>query len=522
MLVLLARMDLDIWELFDCWVCYSLIELYEQTIEAEIISSNQQRQIDVLEAQLQEAEEIITDLRSELRWVRDKLEKARQAENVVNKEQETISAQNIAGLEVVVGSAHPNLDRGDSLLNHSPLHDDECGGNETISATEVVASLYPNQEVADTSDSLLNHSSLYDDECGGNDEKQFDGFSDKTSKACESELDANIRSKKLELSRNGCTQRIHALERKSSTSPSANEEKRRTTVKDSEENLSSANTRCLVLALRARNAEIIPIKLSNELGIKKSRKLRGRRKTRWSKRKATLVRSQSQLIKPCQSQSDIPCSKTSVENSDGEDSIDTHLSVENEEVDALNACKGLEEHLQHNADGIGIIRKGKRSTEVEILVGGISSPAIPNDHMVEACQESNLVSVNVEDGEYKAHIPKDETKINLLPRLDPGLTSVKCNVGPTSGSTNATVVSVNATNRSTDTDLKLRKEDVLVKCEGEEDSVVPTTKMGSELVNPCSDLKAIAGVTDQIRESPRADGNRLVKYTFQRKRKRDL
>lgn len=436
----------------------------------------------MLEAQLQEAEDIITDLRSELRWVRDKLEKARQAENVVNKEQETISAQNIAGLEEVVGSVHPNQDRSDSLQNQCSLHDDECGGN---------------------------------------DEKQFDGFSDKTSKACESELDANIRSKKLELSRNGCTQRIHALERKSSTSPSANEEERRTTVKDSEENLSSANTRCLVLALRARNAEIIPIKLSNELGIKKSRKLRGRRKTRWSKRKATLVRSQSQLIKPSQSQSDIPCSKTSVENSDGEDSIDTHLSVENE-VDALNACKGLEEHLQHNADGIGIIRKGKRSTEVEILVGGIFSPVIPNDHMVEACQESNLVSVNVEDGEYKAHIPKDETKINLLPRLDPELTSVKCNVDPTSGSTNATVVSVNATNRSTDTDLKLRKEDVLVKCEGEEDSVVPTTKMGSELVNPCSDLKAIAGVTDQIRESPRADGNRLVKYTFQRKRKRDL
>ncbi|XP_010502836.1 PREDICTED: uncharacterized protein LOC104780077 [Camelina sativa] len=357
-----------------------------QTIESEIASSNKQRQIDLLEAQLQEAEDIITDLRSELRWVRDKLEKARQ----------TIPAD----LEVVVGSVHPNQDRSesDSFLNqNSSLLDDECGGKETLSAAEVIASLHPDQEVADMSGSLLNQkSSLFDDECGGNDEKDFKGLSVESSKACESE--ANIRSKKLELSRNGCTQRIHALERKSSHS--ANGEERRTTDKDSEENLSSVNTRSLVLAIRATNAEVVPIKPSNSLGIKKTRKSKGRRKRRWSKRKATQVRSQSQLIKPCQSHSDIPCSKN------GEDSMDTHLSVENEEVDALNSCKGL-----------------------------------------------------------------DATKIKPLRRLDHGLTSVKCNVDPTSGSTKTTVVSVNVINRSTDEDLESR----MVKCKGEEDSVVPTT-----------------------------------------------
>ncbi|XP_019102211.1 PREDICTED: uncharacterized protein LOC104790483 isoform X1 [Camelina sativa] len=273
------------------------------------------------------------------------------------------------------------------------------------------------------SGSLLNQSSLFDDECGGNDEKQFHGLSVETSKAC-CESEANIRSKKLELSRNGCTQRIHALERKSSHS--ANGEERRTTDKDSEENLSSVNTRSLVLAIGATNAEVVPIKPSNSLGIKKTRKSKGRRKRRWSKRKATQVRSQSQLIKPCQSHSDIPCSKN------GEDSMDTHLSVENEEVDV---GKGL-----------------------------------------------------------------DETKIKPLRRLDHGLTSVKCNVYPTSGSTNATVFSVNATNRSTVEDLKSR--------------------MGPELVDPCSELKANAVVSYQISESLRADENRLVKYTYQRKRKK--
>ncbi|KAJ8750214.1 hypothetical protein K2173_014129 [Erythroxylum novogranatense] len=46
-------------------------------IEAEIRSSSQQSRIDVLEAQLQEAEGVIVDLREELKWVRDKLQKVR-------------------------------------------------------------------------------------------------------------------------------------------------------------------------------------------------------------------------------------------------------------------------------------------------------------------------------------------------------------------------------------------------------------------------------------------------------------
>ncbi|KAF2308657.1 hypothetical protein GH714_011879 [Hevea brasiliensis] len=44
-------------------------------IEAEIASSSQQTKIDELEAQLQEAEGVIVDLRAELKWARDKLEK---------------------------------------------------------------------------------------------------------------------------------------------------------------------------------------------------------------------------------------------------------------------------------------------------------------------------------------------------------------------------------------------------------------------------------------------------------------
>ncbi|CAG7872584.1 unnamed protein product, partial [Brassica rapa] len=443
-----------------------------KTIEGDVISSNQQRQIDVLEAQLHEAEDIITDLRSEVRWVRDRLEKAKAFEsleeeeetvyvhpevvvesvnpsslddveceneekqfdglcmvdtlqayesrerNVVSEEEEeTVSAHKVDP-EVPVESSNPNQEDGNSL------DDAECENaenlekpnafesqernlvnkeEETVSTHKVdqevvvVESLKPDKEVADT---CLSHDGLsVVDTVIGNDD------------VCESDLDGDIRIKKLELSRNGCTQRIHALERISSSSADE-EEQQGTTDKDSEESLSSGkagtleNTRCLVLALRASSAEVVTIP-SNALGIKKARKLRGRRKRRFGKPKAKSVRPQSQLIKPCQSQSNITSSKTST--SDGEESMETHLSVESEEVDDLKTCGELKEHLQ------------------------------------------------------------------LKRTLD---------------------------------------SDVLVSCEGEEESVVPCTKMASE-------SKVTAVVSDQISESPpRANVNRLLKYTFQRKRKR--
>ncbi|KAJ0254059.1 hypothetical protein HA466_0116360 [Hirschfeldia incana] len=523
-----------------------------KTIEAEVISSSRQRQIDVLEAQLHEAEDIITDLRSEVSWVRDRLEKAKAFEsqelnlvtmedeeeeetvslhkvvdpevvveslnhhdqedrnslddtkcekdeylekakasesmekNIVNKEEETVSAHKVDQEVVVVESLKPDKE------DRSSLDDVECEDDENLKkakaselhhernlvnveeemvsvqkvAQEVVLEIVkPDQEVADTC-------KIHDVECE-DDEKHFDGLS-----VVDTSVDGDIRIKKLELSRNGCTQRIHALERRvlerQSSTSTDEEEQQGTTVKDSEENLSSGNlenTRCLVLALRASSAEVVTLP---SLGIKKTRKLRGRRrKRRFGKPKANSLRSQSQLIKPCQSHStNVTCSKTST--SDGEDS---HLSVESEEVDDLKTCKELKEDLQLKRTlESGDISKGKKSKNMH-----------ETDHFVEAYQESNLVSINVED----ADIPEEETKITKqLPRL---------------------------TQRKEDGLV-----DVLIRCEGEEeDSMIPSTKTASSLVNLHSDSKVTAVVSDQISEAPpRANVNRLLMYTFQRKRKR--
>ncbi|XVF16511.1 hypothetical protein REPUB_Repub10bG0037400 [Reevesia pubescens] len=55
-----------------------------KTIEAETTSFDQKRKIDELEAQLHEAEDIITDLRVELNCLRDKLERAKNTQGYPN------------------------------------------------------------------------------------------------------------------------------------------------------------------------------------------------------------------------------------------------------------------------------------------------------------------------------------------------------------------------------------------------------------------------------------------------------
>ncbi|XP_010552469.1 PREDICTED: uncharacterized protein LOC104822818 isoform X2 [Tarenaya hassleriana] len=452
-----------------------------KAIEAEITSSNQQRRIDELEAQLQEAEDIVTDLRFELNWARCKSAKARisnsQSRITTNSVEETISSEN-ADMEFV-GSLNPNQG-----LAHTSI-----------------------SEVMDVSARSLHNKCGYE-------VKQFEGLrvSDiRDFDGCESELDMIMRKKELELYRNGCTQRIRALGRNVlEGNPSSYAEDQGTTAKDDNENLSSGevdkdrtgvqgnNRRCTVLALRAMSVQVIT-RPPNQLETKKiSKKVRRRkrRKRGWGKPKASLVRSHAyQAIKPV-----LSYSKTSMDNASGESSSKTYPSEESEDGDAMKACKGLEEHLQHKRtqyiDKIAIIRNGKWNKNMKIL------DSIP-------CQESTLLYVNGNVDEDKAQVPEKEDKIKSLPHLDNRLT-------PISETTNLTVSS-KATNQSkpgAEKDLESENKDALVKCGNR---VVSSTKMGSEMV----DVNPVNGVSGEINESQRkVDGNRVLKYTFQRKRKK--
>ncbi|TYH52432.1 hypothetical protein ES332_D09G028100v1 [Gossypium tomentosum] len=105
----------------------------DKTIEAETTSLNQKRKIDELEAQLHEAEDIITDLRVELKCLRDKLKIAKKTQ------EKPLSGEIISG-DVTASLKYPitkptvqsplnsgyvtvaESDMRDNVFNHGYLH----------------------------------------------------------------------------------------------------------------------------------------------------------------------------------------------------------------------------------------------------------------------------------------------------------------------------------------------------------------------------------------------------------------
>ncbi|RDY07258.1 hypothetical protein CR513_08652 [Mucuna pruriens] len=152
--------------------------------EAEMASLEQQRKIDELEAQLNEAEDVITDLRAELKHVYLELEKTR------NNQVQILNGQNVKQVASFQESAKPET------LVSSPNKELKC-----VTCCDVM-----------NKSPIVN---VLDNECC-NSEKQ-------TEQLCTSNLedyyghDSNFasiitRSKERELRRNGFTQRIRALE----------------------------------------------------------------------------------------------------------------------------------------------------------------------------------------------------------------------------------------------------------------------------------------------------------------------
>ncbi|KAL6178150.1 hypothetical protein ACLB2K_049669 [Fragaria x ananassa] len=148
--------------------------------EAEMKSMSQQGKIDELEAQLQEAEDIVSDLRGELSAVQDRLEKAkkRQALERQNLEVDTAVQENMSQ----DGQCFPDMIT--SQLN--PQADVVAtNGKKSWNGT------YEGSKCYVESDSLKDHNCVHDPDFAS----------------------IVMRSKEPESYRNGCTQRIRAFER---------------------------------------------------------------------------------------------------------------------------------------------------------------------------------------------------------------------------------------------------------------------------------------------------------------------
>lgn len=153
--------------------------------ETELTSLNQQKKIEELEAQLQEAEEIVRDLRAELRETQAELE------NVTKHQMHPPVEQNIEG-EVVAQEnflQENRLDPYDGSIYSAP------------------GLQFESVSISDSGNPTLN---------GSNDNSKFCGSHDHTNNCYIHNPDFAsivIRRKEPKLYRNGCTQRIHAFER---------------------------------------------------------------------------------------------------------------------------------------------------------------------------------------------------------------------------------------------------------------------------------------------------------------------
>ncbi|KAL1338039.1 hypothetical protein HN51_032726 [Arachis hypogaea] len=155
-----------------------------KTAEAERASINQQRKIEELEAQLNEAEDVITDLRIELKQVYDELEKTKISQI------QSLDEQNINRVPSVEEDAQPETSV--SSPNQDQDHITNCN----------VKNISPTLKPVD--DNCNNVPKQSEQLCIPNLEDFYARKPDFAS--------IIMRSKKSELCKNGCTQRVCALE----------------------------------------------------------------------------------------------------------------------------------------------------------------------------------------------------------------------------------------------------------------------------------------------------------------------
>ncbi|KAF4376112.1 hypothetical protein G4B88_025203 [Cannabis sativa] len=177
--------------------------LDSKIIEMDKVSSSQQRKIDALEAQLQEAEDIVRDLRVELSEVQAELEKTKQ-----NQAPPAMDEQNLDGDTSHENGISSRNDQARSLLEQN-LESTTTHEKGLYSADFIVSQ--PNSQVEPETNSgtskMLN--GMFEGLCYRTDDSHMDHcYNDNPNFSS-----LVKRRKEPELYKNGCTQRIRASER---------------------------------------------------------------------------------------------------------------------------------------------------------------------------------------------------------------------------------------------------------------------------------------------------------------------
>ncbi|KAF5739650.1 hypothetical protein HS088_TW12G00859 [Tripterygium wilfordii] len=448
----------------------------------QMIDSKQMK-IDELEAQLQEAEDVITDLRSELYGVRERWEKA-------DSEQ--------------VPPMNGQFSKEDESSPRSPT---------TTPIVPSSDSLFDIMIASDLKDETLNPSIL----------------------------DSNCRN------RNGCAQRIRAFEGNSldGREPAPvmkNELIMKTSDKD--------DGKCVRPASMSKNMQTM-VHLST-VGRKrgKARNLRTRT-AQFGKGKAASCKSHPiRRLKPSQPPSiAIVCEMTNLNDNPNEKAFSI-ASTKTDNMATNRNSNGLETNLQCTSNCLrnehDIFHEEKRKGEVQNRDNISTSIMSHPDPLSEICQPPSVLTRckaysfslkgKVKSGEDQSNIKDNEVKIKPFPSLDPGLTLIKSDVDPISGSRNVTV-SIKALNTSgvaqnaskKDSDIK---DDSLVTGEGETLFINQEGDAAVNLAGPCSvsnsDVVNVPSTNSDLEDAraskpsdgshSHADNNELRRYTRKRKK----
>ncbi|KAK9271858.1 hypothetical protein L1049_002223 [Liquidambar formosana] len=489
--------------------------------DAEMTSLSQQRRIEGLEEQLHEAEQIILDLRTELKQAQDDLKAKNNQVQPLNGQ---ISKEDV--------SSHENTAYENKLNTSESIVFFPSDGPEIITTT-------------DMKNAPLNQRIL-DNRC-------CDATAKRTELSSDSHLENNhsdnpdiaaiiMRSKKPEQYRNGCTQRIRAIERNlmDGKLPARHVDDQLSLLKN--ESIIKLDEKgegpCSVPSPKAESMDTMKkptgmeevTQLNSSAYENRPMKIirRRKRKIRYGNAKKTSCKSHPlQLMKPSQPSSLLPRCKTHL-NSANEDvkpagarHVPSSPKVDN--MDVMKNSTGLEEKLQHIGNGyedqaIKVIPRRYRNKKVKYRdtitasfksVPGQLDKSCPLSSLLSRCKtHSYSINGNVKSVEDMLEMTENNAKTGPFPHLDPEVSS--------SG----------AVQNATDNDAELTSESVLVLSEHKlaESSRVPSRGTNLEIVDvplTSPDLKDAKASEANNGVSVQSDNGRLLKYTFCRKRKKE-
>lgn len=467
-------------------------------------SLKQERKIEELEAQLHEAEDIITDLRSELKQAWGELER-------VNTNQvQPLNGQTTRVDALFSENATPEP------ITHSP----SVSGDQTspTSGLENIPAIR-----------VLDHK-----ECNELEQTEQLSVSDLDNfYAPVSDFDSIImRSKEPELLRNGCTQRVRAFERNSFDGkllPSGYEDNHNSHRKN--ELIIKASDKegsCNLPSFRDNGMEVVKNQSIGETKTPVKVRTIRKRKTQFGKAKTSRHCRPSQLMRSCQ-----PSSVNGNDRSHEDACIQPSINAEN--VDITRSSSGLEEKLQHSSCypiDSKIIQKGKRKRKIQSKDGistSFTSTGQPSSILSRCRTFAYLINGDVKCEDRPNTTEKNDAKMKPLPRLDPGRTLIRSDVDPISGSTSVKV-SIKGISKSepvqnaADKGSELIDVPVLIKQGNDvvENSEAPSSEFNIGTVNVSvmnSELTDVK-ISEQSSGSPgHVDNSRLLKYTSRRKRK---